>query len=223
MLIAEIHERAFKFTATLPFPCLIFQLYGDVVVPVWHCDRLLQETKTLHIGLIRDEANVVSPHKEPQVEVLPLGDDLVADVEKMQVDDPAPPATTADSQKPAPTIDLSTFHADLASLRADLDSLLSPPDSAPEATPTEGVETVVIYALFGNSMPPPDSSRAAGKWPRSSRTSDDAKAYRLRNKEQQQTEEARRASIVDGVDGSATNGVLSFDPAGTGKPNPLAS
>uniref|UniRef100_M1DXE6 Integrase core domain containing protein n=1 Tax=Solanum tuberosum TaxID=4113 RepID=M1DXE6_SOLTU len=41
MLIAEIHEKAFKSTTTLPFPCLIFQLCRDVGVPFWHCDRLL--------------------------------------------------------------------------------------------------------------------------------------------------------------------------------------
>lgn len=34
MLIAEIHESAFKATTTLPFPCLIFQLCKDTGVPV---------------------------------------------------------------------------------------------------------------------------------------------------------------------------------------------
>uniref|UniRef100_M1DA03 Putative plant transposon protein domain-containing protein n=1 Tax=Solanum tuberosum TaxID=4113 RepID=M1DA03_SOLTU len=97
MLIAEIHERAFKATTTLPFPCLIFYICRDASVPVWHCDRLLQETKTLDISLIRDEANIAAPRKDPYVEVPPLGDDLVANVEQMHDDDTAPPTTIADA------------------------------------------------------------------------------------------------------------------------------
>uniref|UniRef100_M1DIY3 Integrase core domain containing protein n=1 Tax=Solanum tuberosum TaxID=4113 RepID=M1DIY3_SOLTU len=100
-------------------------------------------------------------------------------------------------ERPAPTIDLSIFHAELASLRANMGSILVPPESAPVAAPTEEVDTVVISVLFGDSMPPPDSSRAAGKRSRSDRTSNDAEAHRLRKKERQQIEEARRASIVD--------------------------
>ncbi|WMV18803.1 hypothetical protein MTR67_012188 [Solanum verrucosum] len=57
-------------------------------------------TKTLNISLIQDEANVAAPRREPQVEVPPLGDDLVPDVEQMQDDDTAPPATTVDTQVP---------------------------------------------------------------------------------------------------------------------------
>uniref|UniRef100_M1DE44 Integrase core domain containing protein n=1 Tax=Solanum tuberosum TaxID=4113 RepID=M1DE44_SOLTU len=53
--------------------------------------------KTLDISLIRDDANVDVSHREPQVELPPLGDDLVADVEQMQVDDTAPPIPTADA------------------------------------------------------------------------------------------------------------------------------
>uniref|UniRef100_M1C927 Integrase core domain containing protein n=1 Tax=Solanum tuberosum TaxID=4113 RepID=M1C927_SOLTU len=79
MLIAKIHERAFKATTTLPFPCLIFQLCMDAGVPVWHCDKLIQMTKTRDIGLIRDEANVAAPRREPLVQMPPLGADLVAD------------------------------------------------------------------------------------------------------------------------------------------------
>ncbi|KAG5599216.1 hypothetical protein H5410_030586 [Solanum commersonii] len=52
MLLAEIHERAFKTFTTYPFP--------------W----------ALGIGLIRDEANMAAPRREPQVEVPPLGSDL---------------------------------------------------------------------------------------------------------------------------------------------------
>ncbi|KAG5610278.1 hypothetical protein H5410_021559 [Solanum commersonii] len=76
MLLVEIHEREFKTSTTYPFPCLIFQLCRDSRVPMWHCDRLIHPTGTLDIGLIRDEANVAAPRKEPQVEVPPLGADL---------------------------------------------------------------------------------------------------------------------------------------------------
>uniref|UniRef100_M1DAS9 Integrase core domain containing protein n=1 Tax=Solanum tuberosum TaxID=4113 RepID=M1DAS9_SOLTU len=70
----------------------------DFRVPVWHCDRLFYATKTLDIGLIQDEANAVAPRKEPQVEVPPLGYDIVANIEQMQDDDTAPPPTTSDAQ-----------------------------------------------------------------------------------------------------------------------------
>ncbi|KAG5591453.1 hypothetical protein H5410_041967 [Solanum commersonii] len=58
MLLAEIHERAFRTSITYPFPCLIFQLCRDSGVPIWHCDRLVHPTGILDIGLIQDEANV---------------------------------------------------------------------------------------------------------------------------------------------------------------------
>ncbi|WMV41193.1 hypothetical protein MTR67_034578 [Solanum verrucosum] len=95
-LVSERHGRVLH-TTTYAFLCLIFQLCKDDGVPVWHCDKLIQATKTLDIGLIRDEANVAVPHRESQVEVPPLGEDLVADVEKMQGQEPVPPATTEDA------------------------------------------------------------------------------------------------------------------------------
>uniref|UniRef100_M1DN58 Integrase core domain containing protein n=1 Tax=Solanum tuberosum TaxID=4113 RepID=M1DN58_SOLTU len=83
LIIAEVHERAFKSTTTYSIPCLLFHLCRDSGVPVWHYDKLIQATKTLDISLIRDEANVVAPRRDLQVEVAPLGADLVADVEQM--------------------------------------------------------------------------------------------------------------------------------------------
>ncbi|KAG5591028.1 hypothetical protein H5410_041542 [Solanum commersonii] len=91
MLLAEIHERTFKTSTTFPFSCLIFQLCRDSGVPIWHCDRLIHPTGTLDIGLIRDEANVVTPHREPQVEVPPLGADLADTVGQAQGGDPIIP------------------------------------------------------------------------------------------------------------------------------------
>uniref|UniRef100_M1DIX6 Integrase core domain containing protein n=1 Tax=Solanum tuberosum TaxID=4113 RepID=M1DIX6_SOLTU len=100
ILIAEIHKRAFKTTTTLPFPCLIFHLCRECSVSIWHCDRLLEVNRTIDIGLIKDETNLDAPQRETQVTVPPLGDDLTAFVEQMQVDDTTIPALTIDAQAP---------------------------------------------------------------------------------------------------------------------------
>ncbi|KAG5576597.1 hypothetical protein H5410_056731 [Solanum commersonii] len=84
MLLAEIHERAFKTSTTYHFPCLIFQLCRDSGVSIWHCDRLVHPRGTLDIGLIGDEANMAVPRRKPQIEVLPLGADLVDTVGQAQ-------------------------------------------------------------------------------------------------------------------------------------------
>lgn len=80
ILITEIHERAFRITTTVPFPCLIFQLCRDAFVSVWHCVKLIDATKTMDIGLIRDDVYLAAPLREPPVTLPPLGDDLVGDV-----------------------------------------------------------------------------------------------------------------------------------------------
>uniref|UniRef100_M1APM8 Integrase core domain containing protein n=1 Tax=Solanum tuberosum TaxID=4113 RepID=M1APM8_SOLTU len=94
MLLAEIHKRALKTSTTYPFSCLIFQLCRDSGVPIWHCDRLIHPTGTLDISLIRDEANVVAPRRDPQVEVPPLGADLADTVGQAQGSDPIIPNHT---------------------------------------------------------------------------------------------------------------------------------
>uniref|UniRef100_M1DZJ6 Integrase core domain containing protein n=1 Tax=Solanum tuberosum TaxID=4113 RepID=M1DZJ6_SOLTU len=83
ILIIEINERSFKTTTTLPFPCLIFHHCREASVPIWHCDRLLEVTKIVDIGFIRDVTNIAASRREPQVDVPPLG----TDVEHIQVDD----------------------------------------------------------------------------------------------------------------------------------------
>uniref|UniRef100_M1DLY7 Integrase core domain containing protein n=1 Tax=Solanum tuberosum TaxID=4113 RepID=M1DLY7_SOLTU len=119
MLLTEIHERAFKTSTTYPFPCLIFQLFRDSGVPIWHCDRLIHPTGTLDVDLIRDEANVAAPHRGPQIDV-PLGTGLVDVVEQMQGDEPAPPAHTDD----APTF------SSQASSQAPSSSRATPPSGS---------------------------------------------------------------------------------------------
>ncbi|KAG5631012.1 hypothetical protein H5410_002729 [Solanum commersonii] len=70
MLLAEIHERAFRTSTTYPFPCLIFHLCRDSGLPIWHCDRLVHPTEALDIDLIRDKANVTATESLVRVQKL---------------------------------------------------------------------------------------------------------------------------------------------------------
>uniref|UniRef100_M1DP51 Putative plant transposon protein domain-containing protein n=1 Tax=Solanum tuberosum TaxID=4113 RepID=M1DP51_SOLTU len=97
ILIAKIHDRALKTTTTFPFHCLIFHLCRAVVVPIFQCDILIGATKTMDIVLIRDNANLVAPWRDPQVDLPPLGTDLAEDVEKIQADETSIPPTTTDA------------------------------------------------------------------------------------------------------------------------------
>ena len=94
MLLAEIHKRAFRTSTTYPFPRLIFHLCRDSGVPIWHCDKLVHPTGALDIGLIRDDANVAAPRREPQIEVPLLGTDLADTVGQAQGGDPIIPDHT---------------------------------------------------------------------------------------------------------------------------------
>uniref|UniRef100_M1DW35 Integrase core domain containing protein n=1 Tax=Solanum tuberosum TaxID=4113 RepID=M1DW35_SOLTU len=55
----------------------------------------------------------------------------------------------------------------------------------------------VLEIFFSDAVPPPDSSHAVRKSPTFGRISKDAEVQRSRERERQQTEVARRASIVD--------------------------
>ena len=76
LLQAVMHERAFKVTTTYPFPCMIFALCRSAGVPIWHIDQLKTPQGTVDVGLIRDEANELAPHRRPRPELPPLADDL---------------------------------------------------------------------------------------------------------------------------------------------------
>ena len=76
LLQAVMHERAFKVTTTYPFPCMIFSLCRSASVPIWHVDQLKTPKGIVDIGLIRDEANELSPRRGPCPELPPLADDL---------------------------------------------------------------------------------------------------------------------------------------------------
>ena len=76
-LLQEVmHERAFKVTTTYPFPCMIFALCRTAGVPIWHIDQLKTPQGTVDVGLIKDEANELSPRRGPRPELPPLADDL---------------------------------------------------------------------------------------------------------------------------------------------------
>uniref|UniRef100_M1DTS8 Integrase core domain containing protein n=1 Tax=Solanum tuberosum TaxID=4113 RepID=M1DTS8_SOLTU len=91
-------------------------VYGqDSGVPIWNCDRLIHPTGTLDIGLIRDEANVAAPRREPQVEVPPLGADLADTVGQAHGGDPiiadhtdTVPASSSQAASRAPSSSRST-------------------------------------------------------------------------------------------------------------------
>uniref|UniRef100_M1DIG3 Integrase core domain containing protein n=1 Tax=Solanum tuberosum TaxID=4113 RepID=M1DIG3_SOLTU len=138
---------------------------------------------------------------------------------------------------------------ELASLRADVAALLTPIEPAPEATPTADEDDVVMTTLFGDAMPPPDSSRAFEKRPHSDHTFDTEEGHRSKKKVRQQIEAAQQQSILDeemrqqrareisvGPSGivsttegalttseGATDGVSRVDPSGFGKPDPPTS
>uniref|UniRef100_M1DL60 Integrase core domain containing protein n=1 Tax=Solanum tuberosum TaxID=4113 RepID=M1DL60_SOLTU len=86
---------------------------------------------------------------------------------------------------------------ELASLRVDINALLAPPVIEPESASTAIEDDGVLVVLFSDAVPPYDYTCAAGKHPLSGCTADDDKAQRSRKRERQQTEVARRASIVD--------------------------
>ena len=71
-----MQEKAFKFTTTYPFPCMIFSLCRSAGVPIWNVDQLKTPRGTVDVGLIRDEANKLAPHRGPCPELPPLADDL---------------------------------------------------------------------------------------------------------------------------------------------------
>uniref|UniRef100_M1DTH6 Integrase core domain containing protein n=1 Tax=Solanum tuberosum TaxID=4113 RepID=M1DTH6_SOLTU len=229
MLLAEIHEKAFKTSTTYPF--------------LW----------TLDIGLIRDEANVAAPRREPQVEVPPLGADFADTVGQAQGSDPIIPdhtdtipayssqaASRAPSsyrstpllgsvvvplrvlKRPAPTIDLSSFQSELASLRADVDAILATSTVEPQAAPHVLADDTVLDALFSGTAeegPEPTHTKGASSSApvvevppvvRDIVSTTDG-AVRV-------TESTTEGAMMDDV--GITEGDPSMVPAGSGKPDP---
>ncbi|WMV41556.1 hypothetical protein MTR67_034941, partial [Solanum verrucosum] len=77
-------------------------------------------------------------------------------------------------EPPAPSIDLSSFQAELASLRADADAILSTRTIKPQAAPTALADDTVLDALFsGIAEKEPMPTHTKGKRHRSSRTDEE--------------------------------------------------
>ncbi|WMV24283.1 hypothetical protein MTR67_017668 [Solanum verrucosum] len=77
-------------------------------------------------------------------------------------------ATLLQHVKPWMQRSIVEFEArELDSLCADFAALLAPLETKPESSPTAPDDDVVMTALFGNAMQPPDSSRCVGKHPHS--------------------------------------------------------
>ena len=115
LLTSVIRERAFKTATTYPLTCFVFQLCRDDRVPIHHYDVLRTRTRTVDIGLIRDEANVAAPRRGPRVELKPLSENLADTVELDQGVYPSTseptettPAESDHGTKRAPTSSRST-------------------------------------------------------------------------------------------------------------------
>uniref|UniRef100_M1BQZ7 Integrase core domain containing protein n=1 Tax=Solanum tuberosum TaxID=4113 RepID=M1BQZ7_SOLTU len=113
-----------------------------------------------------------------------------------------------------------------------------PSETESESAPIVMEEDRVLAVFFGDTVPPPYSSRAAGKHPRSDRTlmievgvgpssgvstTECAVRVDVRTIEGAMRVDESTTESVGIVDGRATDGVPSVDPAGSGKPNPPAS
>ena len=84
LLQAFMDKRAFKVTTTYLFPCMIFSLCSSAGVPIWHVDQLKTPQGTTDVGLIRDEANELAPHRGPRPELPPHVDDLADTVAQVR-------------------------------------------------------------------------------------------------------------------------------------------
>ena len=60
-----VNERDFKATTTYPVLCIVIEFCMSAGIPVWHIDVIKTSPSTVDIGLIRDEANELSPHRGP--------------------------------------------------------------------------------------------------------------------------------------------------------------
>uniref|UniRef100_M1DPJ8 Integrase core domain containing protein n=1 Tax=Solanum tuberosum TaxID=4113 RepID=M1DPJ8_SOLTU len=97
-------------------------------------------------------------------------------------------------ERPAPTINLSSFQSELASLRADVDAILATPTVEPQAAPTMLADDTVLDALFsGTAEEGPEPTHTKGKRHRSSRIEEEKAQKRQRRQEK----EARKTSILD--------------------------
>uniref|UniRef100_M1DGJ9 Integrase core domain containing protein n=1 Tax=Solanum tuberosum TaxID=4113 RepID=M1DGJ9_SOLTU len=192
MLIAEIHERAFKASTTYPFPCLILQLCRDSGVlgtyptpPATTDDAQASPSQVTSRALSSSRATpssgfTVVPFVRVQI--------FEAQIETL--------LQHSLSHHP-PTTNVSFLRKELDSLQPDLDKILVPPTHEPESSPTIPGDDTVLDALFREDLPQPKSTHAQGKRPHSSCIYYTIEDARIKKWERQHTDQARRASIVD--------------------------
>ncbi|KAK4707271.1 hypothetical protein R3W88_033192 [Solanum pinnatisectum] len=100
-------------------------------------------------------------------------------------------------ERPAPTINISSFRTELDHFRAELDVILVPSMDAPKSAPTAPTNDMMLDTLFSEEISQSESSRARGKRHHSSHTSYTTEDARAKKRERQQTTQARRSFIVD--------------------------
>uniref|UniRef100_M1DFY0 Integrase core domain containing protein n=1 Tax=Solanum tuberosum TaxID=4113 RepID=M1DFY0_SOLTU len=114
-------------------------------------------------------------------------------------------------ERPAPTVDLSSFQTELASLSANVDAILSTPTVNPHAAPTALADDTVLNALFsGIAEEGPDPTHTKG-----------ASSFAPVVEVPPVVRDV--VSTTDGVvrvTKSTTEGDPSMVPAGSGKPDP---
>uniref|UniRef100_M1DFY7 Integrase core domain containing protein n=1 Tax=Solanum tuberosum TaxID=4113 RepID=M1DFY7_SOLTU len=97
-------------------------------------------------------------------------------------------------ERPAPTIDLSSFQSELASLWADVYANLATPTAEPQAASTALADDMVLDALFSRTAEEePEPTHTKCKRHRSSPTEEEKSQKRRRRQEK----EDRKASILD--------------------------
>lgn len=117
VMISVIHEWDFKTYTIYPFAFLVFSICREDGVSILHCDILHSPTRTVDIGLIKDEANVVAPRRGRRVKMNLLSGNLADTIKLSQGTDPATlePADTrladsAHATSPAPNAYQSIPH-----------------------------------------------------------------------------------------------------------------
>ena len=79
-------------------------------MPIWHIYQLKSPLGTIGIGLIRDEANELAPHRGPRPELPPLADDLADTVAQACTATQASTDTTPVESIPGSSTTLSSSH-----------------------------------------------------------------------------------------------------------------
>uniref|UniRef100_M1DGV9 Putative plant transposon protein domain-containing protein n=1 Tax=Solanum tuberosum TaxID=4113 RepID=M1DGV9_SOLTU len=118
-LIAEIHERAFQEETTLPFTCLKIFLCRKATVPVWGCDRLIEMTKMVDVGIIRDDAKPAAPWRDIHFNLPHMNEDLAStqpeegniSAPPMHPDMAAPPSSSSGPAESIPRAPTPTSYA----------------------------------------------------------------------------------------------------------------